>query len=336
MKYKLDNSSKKFICPNCNKRRFVRYVEVETNQYLDESLGRCDRESSCGYFKKPERGNAFFKKNDFQKENINSVSFHNSNLVEQSLKHYKKNNFYNYLTSVFSSEKIDEVFFKYKVGTSKAWNGATVFWQIDENNKIRGGKIILFNKDTCNRIKEPYSHVNWAHNKLNLKNFVLKQCLFGLHLNTSSKTIALVESEKTAIIMSLFLPEYVWMSTGGKQNFNKELLLPLKLREIIAFPDKSEFNDWQKKANDLNKIGFKIKVSDYVEKLDFESGTDLADIYLEINQRSSTIEKLTKDEQEVLNLSRTNPNLLLLIETFDLLDTSDNPFDIKKMKNLLI
>lgn len=336
MKYKLDNSSKKFICPNCNKRRFVRYVEVETNQYLDESLGRCDRESSCGYFKKPERGNAFFKKNDFQKENINSVSFHNSNLVEQSLKHYKKNNFYNYLTSVFSSEKIDEVFFKYKVGTSKAWNGATVFWQIDKNNKIRGGKIILFNKDTCKRIIEPYPHVNWVHKKLKLENFELKQCLFGLHLKTSSKIIALVESEKTAIIMSLFLPEYLWIATGGKQCFKKDMLLPLKSSEIIAFPDKSEFNDWQKKANDLNKIGFKIKVSDYVEKLDFESGTDLADIYLEINQRSSTIEKLTKDEQEVLNLSRTNPNLLLLIETFDLLDTSDNPFDIKKMKNLLI
>ncbi len=137
-------------------------------------------------------------------------------------------------------------------------------------------------------------------------------------------------------VMSLFLPEYVWMATGSKQNFKKDLLLPLKSREIIAFPDKTEFKDWQTNANDLNKLGFKIKVSDYVEKLDFESGTDLADIYLEINQRKSTIEKLTKDEQDVLNLSRTNPNLLLLIETFDLLDTSDNQFDIKKMKSFLI
>ncbi|MCD8518866.1 MAG: DUF6371 domain-containing protein [Flavobacterium sp.] len=156
---------------------------------------------------------------------------------------------------------------------------------------------------------EPYPHVNWVHKKLKLENFELKQCLFGLHLKTSSKIIALVESEKTAIIMSLFLPEYLWMATGGKQCFKKDMLLPLKSSEIIAFPDKSEFNDWQKKAHDLNKIGFKIKVSDYVEKLDFESGTDLADIYLEINQRRSTIEKLTKDEQEVLNLSQNKSKL---------------------------
>lgn len=336
MKYKLDNSSKKFICPNCNKRRFVRYVEVETNQYLDRSLGRCDRESSCGYFKKPEHSAIILKKNDFQNENIKTVSFHNFNLVEQSLKQYKKNNFYIYLTTIFSLDKIDEVFFKYKVGTTKTWDGATVFWQIDENNKIRAGKILLFNKDTCKRIKEPFSHISWAHKKLKLDNFELKQCLFGLHLNTSSKTIALVESEKTAIIMSLFLPEYVWMATGSKQNFKKDMILPLKSNKIIAFPDKTEYTDWQIKANDLNKLGFDIKVSDYIEKHDFEPGTDLADIYLELNQRRTTIENLTKDEQEVLNLSRTNPNLLLLIETFDLLDTSDNPFDIKKMKSLLI
>ena len=32
---------------------------------------------------------------------------------------------------------------RYKVGTSKYWDGATVFWQTDNQNKIRTGKIML-------------------------------------------------------------------------------------------------------------------------------------------------------------------------------------------------
>lgn len=53
MIYIFDKSSKKFVCPSCNKKRFVRFVNTETNNYLEEIYGRCDRESSCGYFVKP-------------------------------------------------------------------------------------------------------------------------------------------------------------------------------------------------------------------------------------------------------------------------------------------
>jgi hypothetical protein len=45
----LDKSSKKFSCPNCTKRTFVKYVEIETGNYLADNFGRCDRESKCGY-----------------------------------------------------------------------------------------------------------------------------------------------------------------------------------------------------------------------------------------------------------------------------------------------
>ena len=31
---------------------------------------------------------------------------------------------------------------RYKVGTSKYWDGATVFWQTDNQNKVRTGKIM--------------------------------------------------------------------------------------------------------------------------------------------------------------------------------------------------
>ncbi len=54
-KYSLDKSSKKFICPSCGKRRFVRYINQITNEYLDEAYGRCDRETSCGYHNNPKQ-----------------------------------------------------------------------------------------------------------------------------------------------------------------------------------------------------------------------------------------------------------------------------------------
>ena len=48
-KYHLDKSSKKFNCPQCDKKRFVKYIETETGHYADSQYGRCDRETSCGY-----------------------------------------------------------------------------------------------------------------------------------------------------------------------------------------------------------------------------------------------------------------------------------------------
>ena len=38
-KYHLDKTSKKFNCPKCNKKRFVKYVETETNITLKANMG---------------------------------------------------------------------------------------------------------------------------------------------------------------------------------------------------------------------------------------------------------------------------------------------------------
>ena len=46
-----------------------------------------------------------------------------------------------------------KVFKLYHVGTSKHWEGATVFWQIDFTGKIRAGKIMLYNKETHERAR---------------------------------------------------------------------------------------------------------------------------------------------------------------------------------------
>ena len=65
MRYKLEpyNGSKsRFICPNCNsKQSFTYYIDAETNHYIDKSVGRCNKETSCGYHKTPKE---YFNQNN--------------------------------------------------------------------------------------------------------------------------------------------------------------------------------------------------------------------------------------------------------------------------------
>ena len=283
-KYSLDKSSKKFICPSCGKRRFVRYINQITNEYLDEAYGRCDRETSCGYHNNPKQNECIAIVNI---EKINIIQdFIDPLLVKQSLKKYSNNNFAKFLYKHFAKGEVENCIAKYNVGTSKHWEGATVFWQINQTQKVHTGKIILFDENTGKRVKIPFPHINWVHKKINRDKYNLKQCLFGLHQLKSSiamplqyncNTIAIVESEKTAIIMSLFIPEYLWMATGSKQNLKLQLLEPIKKENIVVYPDKGEFEDWNKKIIQLQKLGFKIKCSSVVENSEFEIGTDLAD-----------------------------------------------------------
>ncbi|WP_394354929.1 DUF6371 domain-containing protein [Flavobacterium soyangense] len=53
---------------------------------------------------------------------------------------------------------------------------------------------------------------------------------------SKKKGIAIVQSEKTALMMSLFLSNYIWMATGGKGNFNKKMLLPQKKSHYFGVP----------------------------------------------------------------------------------------------------
>ena len=356
-KYTLDKSSKKYVCPNCNKKTFVYYVNTETGKYLTDNFGRCDREHKCGYHKAPKGKKAFLipflalnsitdkaiklvdlngvisiiPKSQILEQNAKSCfisewylqnstinyltneskyfntdnhiiineaktikqpepkepSFHSLELQDKIINEYLENkktdNLTSFLLDQFTYDEVNKAVSNYYLtGTNYFWNDATVFWQIDDKEQIRGAKIMLYNSTTGSRIKKPYNHINWLHKAIKEPDFNLNQCLFGLHLINEDyqKNIAIVESEKTAIIMSIFLPDYIWLATGSQSNFKFNLLKPLKHRNCFAFPDKGEFNKWKKTATELKSKGFKIAVSDIIEQTDFESGFDLADYYL--------------------------------------------------------
>jgi len=122
---------------------------------------------------------------------------------------------------------------------------------------------MAYNPENGKRIKDEDGHakIKWIHKQP----YNLKQCLFGLHLTKEDKkkTVAIVESEKTAVIMSMFETDFLWLATGSLKGFKIEYLAPIKLRKIIAFPDKGCFDIWNETAKSLNEKGFK---KDFLEK----------------------------------------------------------------------
>ncbi|WP_418638345.1 DUF6371 domain-containing protein [Winogradskyella sp.] len=277
-KYTLDKTSKKFSCPACAKKTFVRYIEVETSKYLESSIGRCDRESKCAYHKSP-NGNKPITYNVIQKMEV--TSYHDDTVIGSYGRNYRANNFVQYLRQYFCTTDIEAVVRKYFIGTSTYWKGATIFWQVDHEMNVRAGKVMLYDSNSGKRVKKPFNHINWMHKVLHLNDFVLQQCLFGIHNlcdYAEGSTVCIVESEKTAIIMTLLYPEYLWLATGSKTNLKSSVIKPLKDCKIIVYPDKTEYKDWNTKVEAFQKNGYTIICSKFIEGLNVSEGADLADV----------------------------------------------------------
>jgi hypothetical protein len=296
--YKGSNS--RYDCPNCaNKKTFVRYIETETGKHIAANVGKCNRESNCSYHYTPKQ---YFSDNNLSIEGLKRapkeqlikpqstpISYIPNELFKRSLGRYEENNLITYLIGLFGLDTTFDLIQSYYIGTSKHWNGATVFWQIDTENKIRTGKIMLYDSNNGKRIKSPYPFITWVHTVLKKKEYNLQQCFFGEHLigREPEKTVAIVESEKTAIISSVYLPQFIWIAVGGLNHLTAERCEVLRGRKAILFPDLNAFDKWQVKANELSDIAT-FKVSDLLENSASEAekrqGLDLADYLIRIKK----------------------------------------------------
>ncbi|MFY0673533.1 MAG: hypothetical protein JXQ87_09010 [Bacteroidia bacterium] len=297
-RYQLEKGSKKHHCPRCGKRSFVPYVDSETNQYLPEQYGRCDREIKCQYHLNPynddyhktgRESEQSFKPFKPIKPKPKKVEFVDSKLLKNSLAQYEQNNFAKWLIDAIGADGATRVIELYFIGTSKHWSGANIFWQIDQLGKVRTGKIMLYNATSGRRVKDPFNHIQWVHKGLNIKDY--KQVYFGSHLlakpENLNKPVAIVESEKTAVIASHYFNQFIWLACGGLQMISKERTAHLKGRDVVLWPDVNCFDKWQAKAE---QMGFKC--SDFLElrasEADKEKGLDLADYLTRLNAKQQT------------------------------------------------
>ena len=289
-------------CPNCGKKRCFTYYVDESGLILSPKVGRCDHESSCGYHYTPRE---YFKDHpDDKRERYSSMESHLSSsvkivkkridcipidYVESSEELVGITRLYRFLEKRFSPDVLTAVARRYHLGGNS--NGDNIFYQIDRDNRVRAGKIISYSETDGHRIKDPLSGipVSWVHAELKHKGVLrqdwnLSQCLFGEHLlnENPTGTVALVESEKSAVVCAMALPEYIWLATGGKSQLNSRLDV-LRDRNVVAFPDVDAYEAWNSKLRSHPFLS--LKISDILEKDatddERERKIDIADWILE-------------------------------------------------------
>ena len=336
--------STRFKCPSCGRlQSFTLYLDGNTHQPIHRTVGRCNREIKCGYHYTPKQ---YFRDNpDFKKKSqYSSIS---TKVIQRATPSplervwgevpfpYLKNslspksNFVSFLQNHFAEEQINSVFENYLLGATK--NKEVIFWQIDIAGKIRTGKIMQYNPQTGKRIKHQSGAINWVHNKLKKsklvpEDFNLQQCFFGEHLLTlyPDKSVAIVESEKSAIIASALIPNLNWLAAGNINGLSVEKCKVLKNRSVILYPDLGAFEKWSLKTEELQEqCNCKITVSTLLEDestyTDRSNGLDIADYMIEEMKTISSQRQIqSRFTHELELMIVTNPALLILKDKLQL------------------
>nr|WP_245327479.1 DUF6371 domain-containing protein [Hymenobacter fodinae] len=230
---------------------------------------------------------------------------------------YAHNVFTTLLQRHFGGDVADDLIRRFEIGTSAHWPGATVFWQRDAQGRMRGGQVVLFDEDghTAKKVgadgvtrrcttwvHTSLAHVydrsgkprpEWLQAYLDPAHEVKRSpSLYGMGQLTAlspGSPVAIVEAPKTAVLCTPYFPQFTWLAVGALDYLNAERLHPLKEYPITLYPDASEhgraYAKWCAKADELRSMGFRIAVSDILEKQATPSqkkvGIDLADVLLE-------------------------------------------------------
>ena len=321
-------------CPSCGrKKKFTRYIDIEGKFVFPEYVGKCERINNCGYHYTPKQ---FFADNHEAKKDLLSgvsadewkmsapiqpkppPSFVPHDLMIDTMRCYGKNNFVRFLHTLYDAETVKRMIGRYHVGTSIHWDGATVFWQVDEQGLVHHGKVMVYDPATGKRSKDLFST---AERLMHLPDFNLQQCFFGEHLLIDKdKPVALVESEKSAIIAAEHMQQYLWLATGGSSGCLNQRMHILSDRQVVMFPDMKCLAQWQVVAHKLRQLGAKVEVSTYLEEnaTDEEllNGLDIADFIIEerCQQRERETEPIRRTQTLVAQFIERYPALKILID----------------------
>ena len=243
-RYIFEKGSRKHICPECGKKRFVRYVDTKTGEYLPDQYGRCDREANCGYHLNPYQDG--YSKMIWGRENGNSIViptrwkppttrkvqqppvkpiYFDFEAFKRTLRpeHYENNifiqNLFGRVQFPFDPADVTRVIELYRLGTVSAGyrSGAVTFPFIDIDGNVRAVQVKQF--DEANHttgtdflhsiLARHYNDIGkqlpeWLEAYMSQDKKV--SCLFGEHLLNKfpSNRIALVEAPKTAIYGTLY------------------------------------------------------------------------------------------------------------------------------------
>jgi hypothetical protein len=347
--------STRHTCPECGqKQSFTLYLDGNTNEPIHRTVGKCNRESKCGYHYTPKQ---FFIDNPLapsplERAGVRSLSpplvggwvgskqiappqpagtIHFS-FVERSASY--QSNFVRFLCEILTIEQMTSIGENYALGATK--NKEVIFWQIDINGIVRTGKIMQYNPQTGKRIKHESGAIDWVHNKLKKsgtlpEDYNLQQCFFGEHLLGlhPEATVCIVESEKSALISAAIFPNEIWLAAGGIGNLSTEKCRVLKERKVILYPDLNGYNKWLYKAIEIEKqFGCNISVSTLLEDIATPEakakGLDVADFMIDQLRKK-------KSEQTPIIQSFFSPELELMIKEKKALLVLINGLDLEEV-----
>ncbi|WP_212744248.1 DUF6965 family protein [Maribacter sp. ACAM166] len=242
-RYKLERGSKKHNCPNCDKKTFVAYIDIETGEPLPKEYGRCDRENKCAYKLNPYL-NEYAKMIWEQEQNVTGVTnvtlpeqkyfisqskpepvFFDFGTFKQTLlsERYENNmfiqNLFHMVKFPFEVDDVTKVIQLYRLGTvANGYRaGATTFPFIDINDNVRAIQVKEFDEQNHTTGTDfLHSIIEKHHSRKNeplpawleayTKQDKRVSCLFGGHLLNKypNNPVALVEAPKTAIYSTLY------------------------------------------------------------------------------------------------------------------------------------
>lgn len=300
MKALLNSNRCKMECPRCGSKTYKVYVD-NAGQMIDVSCGKCDRINNCDYHVPPKE---FFAQHPDQSGKADAAAKLPPPVAKEAYRippPYVTASWQGQPDSVLTTwlkslpwnikqrQSLDIALTAYRVGND---NGATVWWQIDNQYGIRTGKIMRYKTDG-HRDKSNFG--TWVHSRLESQGILdprkggLVQCLFGLHLLRmyNLKRVNIVESEKSAVIATAYFSHHgpeAWMATGGLFNLSRASLQPLIDAdvEINLYPDHDAFDKWVERAKEIKYDRLNVRrfvERNYIEGRDPDNA-DIADIIL--------------------------------------------------------
>ena len=214
--------------------------------------------------------------------------------------HPERNNLAAYWRDRIGADRWDTVARAYALGTwpNGSLAGAAIYWQVDHLGNVKAGKVMQYDPSTGKRVHGAQS---WVHALTGgiPEGSRLEQCTFGEHLLKSwpmDAPVAVVESEKTAMIAAALVPSILWIAVGAVGAFTLAKLQALTGRKVLAFPDLSRdgsaFTKWRERTVEIGHLFAAVHVSDLLERMatdaDREAGLDIGDYLLRSGDEIAT------------------------------------------------
>ena len=205
-------------------------------------------------------------------------------------------------------ERLPNILWQYCVGR---WGDRVCFWQIDEQGRPRGGKLMRYGLNGKRDKDKVTGKPGWMHNqegvreRCDMDHHEYRATLFGMHLlkKYPEATINIVESEKTALICATAygnMEQNLWMACGGLEFLKLDSLQTLidEGRTIWIWPDKDGVEKWRDKVSHMLSDNVRITTK-FLEDFWIEADgakTDVADIILRLMTHPETANERKRDE----------------------------------------